>query len=122
MKFCTVCNNAYDITKNIQNKPEEDIGKNYYYFLCKNCNNFEKIGNKTIIMTRTKNHKKTNISDDKIKRMIHDETVPHTRNYVCPNKSCKSHDNYELRDAVFFKPYMDSYVTLTVCTVCQTKW
>ena len=122
MKFCPICNNAYNITKNIPNKPEEDIGKNYAYLHCQNCNNFERMMNHTVVLVRSKQNQSASVSDDKLKKMIHDPTVPHTRNYVCPNDKCESHKNYELRDAIFFKPNKKSYVTLTICTVCQTGW
>ena len=56
------------------------------------------------------------------KFVIHDQTLPHTRNYVCKNKTCESHKNPEKRDAKWFRPNPSSYAIIYGCVTCGTLW
>ena len=64
----------------------------------------------------------SNKSLSKYKNMIHDKTLPHTRDYVCKNKDCSSHKDPSKRDAVWFRPIATSYSTYYGCTACATIW
>lgn len=95
------------------------------YFKCSNCGYTQEIEQGTLILSKAPENKKNSdyISDQSTyKYMINDDTLPHTRNYICPNKECKSHNDYSLRDAVWFKPYRNSYTIVTICKACQTTW
>ena len=94
------------------------------YQICHNCLYNEKLNNRTLILSRmnlnagggsTKNM-------SKYKYMIHDKTLPHTRDYVCKNKECASHKDFSKRDAVWFRPIATSYSTYYGCTTCETIW
>ena len=54
--------------------------------------------------------------------MRYDNTLPHTRDYICKNNDCKSHKNTSLRNAKWFRPIQHSYVTYYVCCECDTVW
>lgn len=114
--------------KNKKEKIQEvnlSTGVTKYYFSCSNCKNMETITPGNMILSRTTNdvnviNEYTNKS--RLKDMVNDLTLPHTRNYVCPNKTCKSHTDPNLRDAVWFKPSSHSYSVRYICTTCNTDW
>lgn len=152
MQFCPKCNNSYSISRfdesmkitmdtpsslsnddssnddnNIQNqetkKLTEEIQDKRAHFKCTNCGNIEPIKQGEIILSRLPIGKNADyFNPQKIKLMIHDKSLPHTRNYLCPNKNCKSYSDHSLRDAIFFKPSKNNYVTKYVCTACETSW
>lgn len=133
MKFCPKCNNVYSIERfneeqieaimnNKNDIPKQDKKTTKYYFKCTNCENIEQIDTGTLIISRAVVNSTTDYSGTrKFGDMVDDKTLPHTRNYVCPNKNCESHTNHKLRDAVFFKPG-NSYAVKYVCTVCKTDF
>jgi len=93
------------------------------FFKCTNCGNNEPIKSGQLILSRMAIGKNADYFDqEKMRIMMYDKTLPHTRNYICRNKECKSHNDYALRDAVFFKPSKNSYITKYVCTACETIW
>jgi hypothetical protein len=111
---------ATKVDKNDKNKTE---GLAKAFFKCTNCDYLEAIEEGTLILSRTHNNLSTEYHDTKkYNEMINDSTLPHTRNYICPNKSCKSHNNHEERDAVMFKPSQNTYNTKMICTSCKTLW
>ena len=48
--------------------------------------------------------------------MIHNHTLPRTKNYTCLNKKCKTHNDESIKEAVFFRE-LNSYKVKYVCTV-----
>ncbi len=93
------------------------------YFICKNCGQYEEIKPKTMIISRSttlENPSSAGYDDiHNYKNMIHAKYLPHTRNYICPNKKCESYKDDSKRDAVFFrKP--NTYQTVYVCTTCES--
>jgi len=94
------------------------------YQVCKNCLYNEKLTKRTLILSRMNlnTSASSNKSLSKYKNMIHDKTLPHTRDYVCKNKDCSSHKDPSKRDAVWFRPIATSYSTYYGCTACATIW
>ena len=94
------------------------------YQICKNCLYNEKLTKRTLILSRMNLNAgvSSNKSLSKYKNMIHDKTLPHTRDYVCKNKECVSHKDHSKRDAVWFRPIATSYSTYYGCTACSTVW
>ena len=94
------------------------------YQICKNCLYHEKLTKRTLILSRmnlnSSGSATANLS--KYKNMVHDKTLPHTRDYVCKNKDCSSHKDSSKRDAVWFRPVANSYSTYYGCTACETVW
>ena len=102
------------------NKQEKN--SDLYYFKCINCGYIVPIEEDTLIIRRTNEENTGNINETKYADMINDVTLPHTRNYICPNKTCISYKAHNLRDAIWFKPDRNSYMIKYVCTACKTVW
>jgi hypothetical protein len=94
------------------------------YRICKNCSYFEKMVGKTLVLSRMNmGSNLTNKQDlSKYKYMIHDKTLPHTREYVCKNDICITHKDLSKRDAVWFRPSPTSYSTCYACIACNMIW
>ena len=56
--------------------------------------------------------------------IISDQTLPRTKDYICQNKKCKTHNssNYFEKEAVFYRPNPDKYITKYACCVCKESW
>ncbi len=94
------------------------------YRICKNCSYFERLVGRTLVLSRMNTEASMSGTTDlsKYKYMIHDKTLPHTRDYICKNDKCESHKNHEKRNAVWFRPHMNSYSTYYGCVTCNTVW
>jgi len=105
---------------NIENLDDSKIA----YLICRNCFYHEKLTKKTLILNRMNlnTNNSSNINLNKYKYMIHDKTLPHTRDYICKNKDCVSHKDFTKRAAVWFRPIATSYSTYYGCTACSTIW
>jgi DNA-directed RNA polymerase subunit M/transcription elongation factor TFIIS len=93
------------------------------YIICKNCSYSEKLIKRTMIlnkMSKFSNSQSDNLS--KYNYMRYDNTLPHTRDYICKNKDCKSNKDSTLKDAKWFRPNQNSYITYYVCCECGTVW
>ena len=44
-----------------------------------------------------------------INTRLNDFTLPRTKDFICPNKNCISHKNNLDKEAVFYRPYKNSY-------------
>jgi len=114
--------------KQIQNKLNEFNDKAQddniiAYRICRNCTYNEPIQNNTLIMSRINKGATTGYTNiEKYKNMVHNKTLPRTRQYICPNEHCDSKNNYDKREAVFFRPNINSYELWYTCVACQTYW
>lgn len=111
MDYCKKCNNVNDI-QFVSNLPK-------YY--CSYCGNSEDIKENQIIYV----HKSTNELKNlvlNVKEKKNDPILPRTRNYICPNKKCGTHQNEKLREAVFFRPIEKSFQTIYLCCECDKYW
>ena len=91
------------------------------YFYCNSCNYTDAIKEGTLILSRISSETKNEYYDKtKYKDMMYDNSMPHTRNYICINKSCETHKDIRKKDAIWFKPSKNSYAIVMICTVCQT--
>lgn len=105
------------------NEMNKNDGTAKAYFKCTNCDYLELIEDGTMILSRTHTNTLSDYYDtSEYAEMVNDKTLPHTRNYVCPNKSCKSQNDYNERDAVWFKPSQNNYAIKMICTSCKTTW
>jgi hypothetical protein len=110
------------IQKELNVKKKEFDESLISYFVCKNCGFSEPIAEKTVLYKKILSSK-SNMQDmdlNKYKNMIYDATLPHTRNYICPNKECETHNGTE-KDAVFIR-MKNSFRIVNVCCVCKTPW
>ena len=93
------------------------------YIVCKNCSYFEQLLERTLVFSRMNDDMTTTQIDlSRYKYITHDQTLPHTRDYVCHNKDCASHKNHLVKDAVWFRPNPNSYATYYACCQCKTIW
>jgi hypothetical protein len=128
--FCSECGNLYDIT----NKTPESISETEtsssdktsskkIYFICTTCGNSEIVKPKTLILSK-KSHELSKEyfgNYNKNENIINISTLPHTRDYICPNQNCQTHTKPELRDAVFYRLGI-SFKIMYICSVCLTSW
>jgi len=111
-----------ELTKILKNMDDETLSA---YMMCKNCSYSEKIIKRTMILNKMNTYSilGENKQDySKYKYMRYVDILPHTRDYICKNKTCPTHKNSELRDAKWFRPTQDSYETFYVCCACGTVW
>ncbi len=93
------------------------------FLICKNCTYSEKITKRIMVLSKMSSSRNSSFDDfSKYKYMKYENTLPHTRDYVCKNKSCKSHTDVKSKDAKWFRPNRDSYVTYYICCECDTIW
>jgi len=94
------------------------------YMICKNCSYSERITKRIMVLNKMSVHSTNSIIADqsKYKFMKDLNVLPHTRDYICKNKSCQTHKDHRLKDAKWFRPIQDSYQTYYVCCVCETVW
>jgi hypothetical protein len=94
------------------------------YRICRNCSYYDRLSNRTLILSRMNLEASLSgvVDLKKYKYIIHDRTLPHTRDYICKNEKCESHKNHEKRNAVWFRPLLNSYSTYYGCLSCETIW
>jgi len=57
------------------------------FLICKNCTYSEKITKRMLVLSKMSSSRNSNFDDfSKYKYMKYDNTLPHTRDYVCKNK------------------------------------
>lgn len=104
---------------NMELNPHYDPTKNAAYFNCNNCGNIKRIKPGTLIYTKTSNEVSQNYISTNMGFMSDSKILPHTKNYICPNKACETHKNQRIKDAKMFKPN-NSYGVKYICTICKT--
>lgn len=93
------------------------------YIICKNCSYSEKLIKRTLLLNKISKNSMTEFDNlSKYKYMRYDNTLPHTRDYICKNKECKSNKDHTLKNAKWFRPNQSSYITYYVCCECGTVW
>lgn len=114
-------NDKSNILKLLKNDIDDAMSA---YRICKNCSYFEKMVGKTLVLSRMNMGSNLSNKQDlsKYKYMVHDKTLPHTREYVCKNENCITHKDYSKRDAVWFRPSPTSYSTCYACIACNMIW
>ena len=91
--------------------------------ICKNCSYSERLVGQTLVLSRMNiESSMSGITDlSKYKYMVHDMTLPSTRDYICKNDKCASHKDYSQREAKWFRPQMN-YSTYYACVSCESIW
>ena len=96
---------------------------NKVYFLCNRCNYHKLLSSGITVFKR---NIKKNLSED-IERLNikkYDNTLPRTKDFICPNNSCSSNkkENFESKEAIFYRPFKGQYYIKYLCTSCDTSW
>lgn len=138
--FCSECGNLYDITNTPpdEQKSEQNVGDNgshmdknktkidsakRIYFVCTTCGNTEMVKPKTCVFSKKSAEISKEYFGNKIDSdvMANSQLLLHTRDYICPNKTCTTHASPETRDAVMSR-FGNSYKIVYTCTICKTMW
>jgi hypothetical protein len=103
--------------KKIMKLTKNDNTSNLAFFVCANCSFTRKIEPGTLIFSRTSTAINYGVDDyDDMENIL---TLPITRNYICPNDKCPSHEDYNKKEAVFFR-VNNTYAVKYVCITCKT--
>jgi len=89
------------------------------YFICKFCKNSKIIEPKTFIYSKNYGSE-VSLEIEDYTYMIHDYTLPRTRNYNCKNLKCPTHKTPTLKEAIITKNISERAVY--ICTQCTTHW
>lgn len=101
-----------------KNAEEDQKADATAYFICKNCKRYVIIEPATLIYR--KNYGENIIEAEDYSYSSYDSTLPRTKNYICKNANCETHNNINIREAVITKNITDQVVY--VCTVCKLDW
>lgn len=113
-----------EILANYQSIKNKNVENNSIYFICNNCNSSFEIEPGTIILSTNLDVSNQTIQDYDFKFKVQDPTLPRTKDFICPNKECKSNDKKEYgveREAIIFRE-SKSFITRYVCTMCLSDW
>ncbi len=116
----TIFNKIINILTSKQNNVVDTSHAVKIFYICKTCGYDEQIKEGTLIFSRSSD---TSYHDNiyyNYEDLIYDQTLPNTRNYNCPNKECKSHTDFSLKEAVFKR--FNGYNLRYVCKACKTSW
>jgi DNA-directed RNA polymerase subunit M/transcription elongation factor TFIIS len=108
----------------IKNLVENPIGKSEFIFHCPTCGFKKPLPNGIVLYSRRYLAPSENKMDDTlVKLMIRDNTLPRTKDYICPKADCLTHDkrNYDRKEAILYRE-SGSYRTHLVCTACESDW
>jgi hypothetical protein len=111
-------NKVVEVFKNIK----DDTTADGVYYICNNCGYFKSIRRGELLFS--KNYSKTDVVESvDYELKCADYTLPRTKDYICKNKNCITHDkkNYKLKEALWFRQ-TESYQLTYVCCVCKTGW
>lgn len=90
-------------------------------FKCNNCNFIKKITETTLLYQITNDDIVTNYTLDELKLISLNPILPHKNDYICKNVNCKTHQDSNIKDLVFFKE-KKSFKVINVCTICFYNW
>lgn len=118
--FCSECGNLYDITNTQSSSTEKS---KQVQFICTTCGHTEIMKPNTLILSKkSKELAKLYVGNImKPENVVHSATLPHTRDYICPNKECETHSHPELRDATMSR-IGNSFKIQYICSSCLTSW
>lgn len=98
---------------------EPRIGSTAAFFICKYCGNSKPIKPGTLIHSKNYNASGDGELED-YTFAIYDQTLPRTRDYICKNDKCESHNNEKIKEATLTKNANEQIVY--ICNVCSTYW
>lgn len=103
-------------------KKDSDDSNIKAYNICKNCSYSEQLKPRQRIISRLSDiSTSTDLElDIKDKNKLYSMVLPLTREYSCPNKSCRTHKGHP-REAKFFRTKGTTHVKY-LCTVCRWVW
>ncbi len=100
------------------------IKKNNYIMICTNCDNKMNLEPKTIFYKISYNNLNSNNNDNlfnNIDLIINNPILPKTKNYICQNKDCSTHNDLINKKAVIYR-VGDTFNTFYICCLCKNVW
>ena len=95
-----------------------------YIFKCTSCGENYILQPETIIYSLNFNKQQTSFNDDNIDLKLNDNTLPRTKDYICPNNKCETNEknfNTSNKEAIFYRT-SKSYHMKYACVNCKTSW
>ncbi len=93
-------------------------------FVCQNCGYSKDINHSLLLYSQefVENNEAPKYTPEDYKLIIHDYTLPRTKDYNCKNVNCITNDkkNSDKKEAVFFRA--GNFDVTYVCTVCEFGW
>lgn len=98
----------------------EDATSAYYH--CRTCSYAKPIDAGMLVASRMGSGS-TNMymNMDKLKNRVYNSINAYTRNYICTNKNCVSHNDHSKREAVMFRIGGSVQIWYTCCA-CSSSW
>ena len=117
-KFKKMDKDSSKILSDLYDNFKLDQSKNAFFF-CNNCNYHTILNPGTVIFKTTLNE---DLIDDNslVDSRVLDSTLPRTKDFICPNSNCKVIGKE--KEAIFFRPFSNSYNLKYVCCNCKTSW
>ena len=105
-------------TKLLEIIPQSSV---IYYQTCKNkaCGQTKMLPNGTLIYRQDRSVQQR--VDTDYSRYRHSKILPKTAKYKCTNPNCKTHQNPELRNAIFFRT-KNTLQLVYICLECDHYW
>jgi hypothetical protein len=100
----------------------QNVKKNNYNLLCNNCESVFILKPKTILYKISYISKNKNIDlKYDIDNLINNQILPRTKNYICQNSSCTTHNDLINKEAIIYR-IDDTFKTYYICTICKDYW
>ena len=95
-----------------------------YIIKCTSCGEKYILHPETIIYSFNYGNQQLSFNDDNIDLKLYDQTLPRTKDYICPNSSCETNVkkfNNSNKEAVFYRASKSYYIKYA-CLNCKTSW
>lgn len=93
------------------------------YYSCVICSYSKPIEPGTLILTKISTGiTGTYMNYDKLKNRVHNKMLGYSRNYICSNDKCVSHNDHSKREAVIYRIGSTSTQAWYTCCACQAYW
>lgn len=101
---------------------KQNISK--YIIKCTSCGESYILHPETVIYSLNFGKDQISFNDDDIDLKIYDQTLPRTKDYICPNSKCETNIknfNNNNKEAIFYRA-SKSYHMKYACVNCKTSW
>jgi hypothetical protein len=95
-----------------------------YNLVCSTCGTEYLLNPETIIYSINFKKQSSSYNDDDIDLRLYDQTLPRTKDYICPNSKCETNDkkfDNANKEAVFYRAYQ-TYHMKYACLNCKASW
>jgi len=92
-----------------------------YYYNCTNCESTFDIDPNTLIYSINFDIN-NGIVNNNVDMKINDPILPRTKDYICPNKKCESHNNSKNKESIWYRTVPNEFNIEYICCVCNERW